>query len=94
MRDRKSPVILTPGDCASHTVHTTHVHHRDFPELWEEGHSPEEALTLLSQRLARDLEHIGSTWHSDAIRRAIVDVEEFLAALAGPALAEPPARGR
>jgi hypothetical protein len=81
MRTDPNRVIVTNGKCACLAVHTTLVHHRDFPEIWAEGGSLLEGAAHLSQLLAGALEAAQSKWHRDAIELAIADVAEFVGRL-------------
>jgi hypothetical protein len=74
-------VIVTAGLCAGCSVHTTQVHHREFPEIWAEGGSSREGAEHLTHLFERALEAAKSPWHRDSMRNALVDVEAFLDAL-------------
>jgi hypothetical protein len=83
MKKPKSPsrVIATVGECACHSVHTTQVHHRDFPEIWAEGSTVLEGATQLHRHLGRALDSARSQWHRTAIELALVDVQQFIDSL-------------
>jgi hypothetical protein len=70
-------IVVCPADCASHSVHTTHIHHRDFPEIWAECGNLVETAEHLAQQLYRAHEGARSAWHRDAIERAIADVRAY-----------------
>ncbi|MBX6313270.1 MAG: hypothetical protein IRY99_10210 [Isosphaeraceae bacterium] len=74
-------IIVEAGECACQSVHTTRVHHRDFPEIWSEASSASEGAEYLAKQLARAAESARSQWHRDAIQNATADVNEFLKAL-------------
>jgi hypothetical protein len=87
-------IIVTGGEYERHSVHTAHLHHRDFPELWTEGNSTIEGAERLLNTLAQAREAAESDWHRDALQRAWDDVGEYLASL-GDATAHPaPTRAR
>lgn len=71
-------LIVCVGRGESHSVATTQIHHRDFPELHAEGESVSEAGIQLSNLLSRELESLESDFHRDSIRQAIEDVKSFL----------------
>jgi hypothetical protein len=71
-------VIVDVGPCECHTVTTTHIHHRDFPELNSEGESVTDAGAQLKNALVRERDNAASGFHRSAIERAIADVEAFL----------------
>jgi hypothetical protein len=74
-RDR---VIVTVGPCECHSVHTTQVHHRDFPEIHSEGEDRTAAGTHLVNQLARTLDSLPGGDRRQAIERAIADVRDFI----------------
>jgi hypothetical protein len=84
MTTEQDRVIVHDADCACHTVHTTQVHHRDFPEIWAEAATPAEGAAHLSNQLARACEGARSAWHRESIQRAIADVDSFRKSLDGP----------
>jgi hypothetical protein len=81
MQANKDRVIVIQGDCACHSVHTTKVHHRDFPEIWTEAGSPLEGAAYLIGCLSRAQDAFRTSWHRLALDEAIADVEAFLEAL-------------
>jgi hypothetical protein len=76
-----SRVHIHRGRIACLTVNTTHVHHRDFPEIWTEGGSAAEATGLLISKLSMASETTPSDWQRSAILQAICDVRELLGEL-------------
>ncbi len=70
-------VVVTPAGHAIHTVPSTAVHHRNFPEVNGEGDSAEHAALHLAERLARTLDSAPSDWRREQIRHAIEDVQAF-----------------
>jgi hypothetical protein len=83
MTTLSNKLIATPGICACHSVHTTLVHHRDFPELWAEGGTAVEAARSLAQMLSNSLADCASSWRRVAVNDAISDVAEYIAELTG-----------
>jgi hypothetical protein len=83
MATPSSKLIATRGICACHSVHTTLVHHRDFPELWAEGGTTVEAARYLAQMLSNALADCSSAWRREAIVEALSDVAEYIAELTG-----------
>jgi hypothetical protein len=81
MKPNKDRVIISPSECACHSVHTLKVHHRDFPEIWTEASSPEEGAAYLIGCLSRAQDAFRTSWHRLALEEAIADVEAFLEAL-------------
>ena len=71
-------VIVQTGECACHSVHIAHVHHRNFPEIWAECGTAAEGATHLSRLLARELEGGGDNWHRESIRQAVADVQAYV----------------
>ena len=78
MTSNPAQVIVTVEDGGEPQVHSTHVHHRDFPEIQSEGQSTAEAVERLAKCLALALEHAPSTWRQEGIQRAIEDVRAFV----------------
>lgn len=56
---------------------STEAHHRDFPEIRSEGHSPKDAAAHLARQLSRALDTALTKWRREAIEQAIKDVETF-----------------
>jgi nucleotide-binding universal stress UspA family protein len=71
-------VIVRDGLCASCSVHTKVVSHRDFPEIRAECGSAVDGAVYLAGQLSRAREGARGGWHREAIDRAIADVAEFL----------------
>ena len=85
-------VIVQTGECACHSVHITHIHHRNFPEIWAECGTAAEGAAHLSNLLARELEGAGDDWHRESIRQAVADVQAYVDAsgrlVEGPSVEE------
>jgi hypothetical protein len=73
-----SRVHIHRGRFACLTMNTTHVHHRDFPEIWTEGGSAAEATGLLISKLSMASETTPSDWQRSAILQAMSDVRDLL----------------
>lgn len=71
-------LVVTRDDHACEPATMTHIHHRDFPEMWCEGCDPIEAAKRLTHLLLRALEHSPSAWRRQAIEQAIADLEAYL----------------
>lgn len=82
MTQENSPIVVCPADCASHSVHTTHIHHRNFPEIYAECGTLIETAEHLAQQLLRAQEGARSAWHRESIEAAIADVHVYREALA------------
>jgi hypothetical protein len=78
MLSKPDQVVITPAGYSILAVHTAAVHHRDFPEVQGEGHSPEDAAARLADLLARTLDSAPSDWRRDQIEQAIEDVWAFI----------------
>lgn len=72
-----SQVIVTTEECTRPSVHTSYVHHRDFPEVRGEGESLKEAADRLVERLSLGFDHAPSQWRQESLRQAIEDVRAF-----------------
>ena len=70
-------VVITPAGHSMLAFHASAVHHRDFPEVQGEGHSPEDAAARLADLLARTMDSAPSDWRRDQLQRAIEDVRAF-----------------
>ncbi len=81
MTQEPSRIVVCPADCASHSVHTTHVHHRNFPEIYAECGTLTETAEHLAQQLLRAHEGARSAWHRESIEEAIADVRAYREAL-------------
>lgn len=71
-------VVVRVGDCACHSIPTTQVHHRDFPEIRAEAGSAAEGAHHLTHLLTRALDSAPSHWRRESIQQAIHDVAEFI----------------
>ena len=73
----RNRVVVADGVCDCHTIHSTHAHHRDFPEIQAEGESPAHAAARLINQLASALDTASDRWHREAVEQAIADVKSF-----------------
>jgi hypothetical protein len=73
----RSRVVVADGACDCDTIHSTHAHHRDFPEIHAEGESPAHAVAQLINQLAIALDTAPDRWHRKAVEQAIADVKSF-----------------
>jgi hypothetical protein len=73
----RNRVVVASGVCDCHTIHSTHAHHRDFPEIQAEGDSPAHAAARLVNQLAGVLDTASDRWRREAVERAIADVKSF-----------------
>lgn len=77
MEPDRSRVVVAEGVCDCHTIHGTHAHHRDFPEIQADGESSAHAVAQLINQLATALDAVPDRWHRDTIAKAIADVKSF-----------------
>ncbi len=77
MEPDRSRVVVAEGVCDCHTIHSTHAHHRDFPEIQADGESPAHAVAQLINQLAIALDTAPDRWHREAVEQAIADVRSF-----------------
>ncbi|SIO61323.1 hypothetical protein SAMN05444166_6722 [Singulisphaera sp. GP187] len=82
MRTDQCHLIVEDALCASCSVHTTRVHHSDFPEIRAECGSVADGVALLVKHLKCARENAQSNWRHELIDRAIADATEFLNAMA------------
>ena len=73
----RNRVVVASGVCDCHTIHSTHAHHRDFPEIQAEGESPAHAAARLINQLAGVLDTASDRWRREAVEQAIADVKAF-----------------
>jgi hypothetical protein len=73
----RSRVVVASGVCDCHTIHSTHAHHCDFPEIQAEGASPAHAVARLIDQLAGVLDTACDRWRRETVERAIADVKTF-----------------
>jgi hypothetical protein len=73
-----SEVIVLSDAFECEAVHTTRIHHRDFPDVWTSAGSPVEAAEHLIKKLTCALDSAPGDWHGEALQHAIADVREFL----------------
>src|SRR5579859_1896500 len=88
MKASANRVMVLTGECPWHSILSTLVHHRDFPEIWAEGSTIEEGTTQLALQLQRALEGARSAWHRQTMEQALADVNEYLDAIRSAAEAE------
>jgi len=62
----------------SSTSTAASVHHRDFPEIRADAGSPEEAATLLVNKLVAALDSALTDWRRQTLDQAIADVRAFV----------------
>jgi hypothetical protein len=74
-------LIVHFGPCECHAVSTTHVHHRDIPELHAEGSTVAEAGIALQKLLLRELDSAVSVFHRDKVEQALAEVNAYLSDL-------------
>jgi hypothetical protein len=72
-------VVVTETTCNATNVHTVQVYHQSFPEEHVEDGSPELAARHLVNRLEASRGIAPDPLHGDALRRAIGDLEAFIA---------------
>ena len=72
-------MVVTPGACEGLAVRTTHLHHRDFPELRAEGESPVTAGTNLANLLVYALDNTPNDYRRAVVTQALADVRAFVA---------------
>ena len=60
------------------TATAASVHHRDFPEIRADAGSPEEAATLLVNKLVAALDSALTDWRRQTLDKAIADVRAFV----------------
>jgi hypothetical protein len=77
MMSNPSQVIVTTAPQPLHSVLGLSVHHRDFPEVWAGGRSPEEAAARLAELLSRTLDSVPCDCRRETLVRAIDDVRAF-----------------
>ena len=70
-------VEVDSGVCDCHTIHSTHAHHRDFPDNQAEGETPAYAAVRLITQFACVLDTASDRWRREAVERAIADVKAF-----------------
>ena len=77
MSDATNRIIVADALCCACSTDTVQVHHENFPEMWVEGRSAEEAVDILSDRLSAALDAVSDRVHRDAILSALADVRAF-----------------
>lgn len=82
MSTDESRLIVEDAMCASCSVHTKRVHHREYPEIRAECGSLTEAVAYLIIQLTSARENIQSNWRRESIDRAIAEVTEIRGMLA------------
>jgi hypothetical protein len=71
-------VIVTSGGDGYYSIHTSQIHHRNFPEVFAEGESPLRAADNLILLLDRARDGAPDPWHRQDIEQAIADVWSFI----------------
>jgi len=74
-------VVVEPGICACHSVHTIRAHHHDYPEIWAQGETSIEAVGQLANQLVRALDSVSSPVLRDPLVQALADVRAYLTSL-------------
>jgi hypothetical protein len=74
----RNRVIVSPDLCNDRAIHTTRLHHRDFPEMHTEGESPAAAATHLANLLVRALDNTPSDYRRIVAAQALADVRAFV----------------
>jgi quercetin dioxygenase-like cupin family protein len=77
-------VVVTEDFCNACGTPKVNVHHQSFPELSISGVSPDEAGETLAIRLCLNLDAVSDPSHRELVRRAMADVQAFLAREAVP----------
>ncbi len=72
-------VVVTEESCSVCGTPQVNVHHQSFPEMSINGDSPERAAEDLALRLKANLDAVSDPLHQDPVRRAIADVQAYLA---------------
>jgi hypothetical protein len=76
---QSGPLIIVNGkfsECAG--VHEIRVHHRDWPELYGEGGTTQEAIKDLLRDLLSESGCVTSNWHRENLERVTAEVQDFL----------------
>jgi quercetin dioxygenase-like cupin family protein len=72
-------VVVTEDFCNACGTPQVNVHHESFPELSVRGESPDEGAENLALQLKPNLDAVSDPSHRERVRRAMADVEAFLA---------------
>ncbi len=72
-------IVVTEDFCNACGTPKVNVHHESFPELLISGETPDEAAENLALQLQPNLDAVSDPSHRGRVRRAIADVEAFLA---------------
>jgi quercetin dioxygenase-like cupin family protein len=72
-------VVVTEDFCNACGTPRVNVHHQSFPEMCIGGESPDQAAADLARHLKPNLDAVSDPSHRETVRRAIADVEAFLA---------------
>ena len=74
--DPDQVVVTSAGDSIL-ALHTSAVHHRDYPEARGEGRTREDAAARLAALLVEMRDCASSEWRRETLQRAIEDVRAF-----------------
>jgi quercetin dioxygenase-like cupin family protein len=72
-------IVVTEDFCNACGTPQVNVHHKSFPELSVRGESPDEGAENLALQLKPNLDAVSDPSHRERVRRAMADVEAFLA---------------
>jgi hypothetical protein len=81
-------IVLARSECAGHSVHTSRLHHRHFPELWVECESPIAAANHLLNQLVRAMDSVSGIRARESFETAIEEVKAFAESLRASELDE------
>jgi quercetin dioxygenase-like cupin family protein len=72
-------VVVTEDCCNACGTPKVTIHHQSIPEMRVGGQSPEQAAQNLAARLETNLGAVSDPTHREQVRRAMADVQAFLA---------------
>ena len=72
-------IVVTEDFCNACGTPQVNVHHESFPELSVRGETPDEGAENLALQLKPNLDAVSDPSHRERVRRAMADVEAFLA---------------
>jgi quercetin dioxygenase-like cupin family protein len=77
-------IVVTEDFCNACGTPQVNVHHQSLPELSITGESPQQAAENLAHELEPNLDAVSDPSHRERVRRAIEDVQAFLASETNP----------
>jgi hypothetical protein len=77
MEALEEKIVLARSECAGHSVHTSRMHHRHFPELWVECESPIAAANHLHNQLIRAMDSVSGIHARESFASALAEVDAF-----------------